>query len=97
MKGRDSETLETSIFLAYGRVAPEIWRVTKSFRKFSGKALNPMIHHCSFEGCGRTTERPALEAWRSYDQIPKELHVPEGLYCPEHAAHVEALISSEFE
>lgn len=47
-------------------------------------------HRCTFESCWKTTERPGADGWtRLSDYGPG---VPDGLYCPEHADAIEAIL-----
>jgi hypothetical protein len=43
--------------------------------------------HCAFEGCRKTTEQPFADGW--VDLAGWGPGVPDGRYCPEHAAAIE--------
>jgi hypothetical protein len=45
---------------------------------------------CAFEGCWKTSERPFTDGWA--DLAGWGPGVPDGLYCPEHAAALEAVL-----
>jgi hypothetical protein len=51
-----------------------------------------MIHHCTFEGCLKSTERPAVEGWAWLQAWGPG--VRDGLYCAPHAKALEALLLS---
>jgi hypothetical protein len=44
---------------------------------------------CAFEDCTATTERPAADGWTYLTDWPG---VKDGLYCPAHAAALEAIL-----
>ena len=47
------------------------------------------IVRCAFEGCWKTSERPGADGWAALVGWGPGLH--DGLYCPEHAAAIEAI------
>jgi hypothetical protein len=51
-----------------------------------------MIHHCAFEGCLKSTERPFSEGWASLATWGPG--VRDGRYCAPHASVLEALLLS---
>jgi hypothetical protein len=51
-----------------------------------------MIHHCTFEGCLKSTEQPALEGWASLTAYGPG--VRDGRYCAPHGKALEALLLS---
>ena len=48
-----------------------------------------MIHHCSFEGCPKSVERPAISGWTWL--VAWGPGVRDGVYCETHARALEAL------
>jgi hypothetical protein len=58
---------------------------------------NPMIHHCTFEGCPKSVEWPAVfwlppEGWTWLERWGPG--VRDGMYCEPHAKALEALLLS---
>jgi hypothetical protein len=50
-----------------------------------------MIFRCAFEGCPKTSEQPGADGWAGLARWGPG--VPDGRYCPEHAAALEAIES----
>jgi hypothetical protein len=48
------------------------------------------MEKCRFEGCTATTERPGIDKWAWLSGYP--VGVPDGFYCPRHAAAIEELL-----
>jgi hypothetical protein len=52
----------------------------------------PDYKRCTYPGCATETERPAIDGWTWFQNL-KAPSLPDGLYCPAHAAAIEALIN----
>ena len=52
--------------------------------------MDMTLHHCTFAGCWRTSEQPSLDGWTGFDDLAPG--VPDGWYCREHVAALEALL-----
>jgi hypothetical protein len=55
----------------------------------SSSVSKRVARRCAFEGCPKTSERPFADGWADLGGWGPG--VPDGMYCPEHAAALEAI------